>query len=59
MGGGNMILLSYNKDATQINDHNRDSQAGNAVDGNTDGYWGSKLVSHFLTRFMRGFSASK
>ena len=55
MGGGNMILLSYNKDATQINDHNRDSQAGNAVDGNTDGYWGSKLVSHFLTRF----SASK
>ena len=42
MGGGNMILLSYNKDATQIDDFNKDSQAGAAVDGNTDGYWGSK-----------------
>lgn len=49
MGGGNMILLSYNKGATQINDLNKDGQANNALDGNTDGYWGSKTITHTRT----------
>ena len=39
-----MILLSYNKGATQIDDYNKNSQADAAVDGNTDGYWNKKYV---------------
>ena len=39
-----MILLSYNKEATQSDDYDKSSEAGTAVDGNTDGYWGSKSV---------------